>query len=53
MSTAKRIERTPILVRLFGGRPAWREVIETTYAGVGGDFTERQVRYLDAPPKAA
>jgi hypothetical protein len=39
-------ERTPWLVRLFMGRPAWREVTETTYAGVGGSFIERSVRYL-------
>ncbi len=47
METVTRKERTPWLVRLLVGRPAWREVTETTYAGVGGCFTERSVRYLD------
>jgi hypothetical protein len=46
MDAVVRIERTPWLVRLFLGRPAWREVTETSYAGVGGFFTERSVRYL-------
>jgi hypothetical protein len=46
MDAVTRKERTPWLIRLLMGRPAWREVTETNYAGVGGYFTERSVRYL-------
>lgn len=46
MDVVVRRERTPWLVRLLVGRPAWREVTETSYAGIGGIFTERSVRYL-------
>lgn len=50
--TVTRIERTPLLIRFFGGRPKWRAVTETTYAGVGGVFTGLDVRYLDDPTEA-
>jgi hypothetical protein len=42
-----KIERTPRLLRLLGFKP-YREIRERHYAGVGGWFEDREVRYLDS-----
>lgn len=43
-----RVEPTPFLLRLFGWKP-FREVKERRYAHIGGDFTDREVKYLSSP----
>lgn len=42
MITETRRERTPWHMRLLVGRPAWREVTEITFAGVGGMFNRKK-----------
>jgi hypothetical protein len=42
-----KIEKTPRLLRFFGFKP-FREVRERHYAGVGGIFEDREVKYLES-----